>query len=147
MKLDHAGSCSCGAVNFRVVADSLASYRCYCSICQKATGSEFSTTVLADEADFKWTAGQESVREYRKDSGYMLAFCGVCSSPVPNQFRGMPFYSVPAGAIEGAPQIDLRVTLFKPEADVSEAGNVEVTNFDEVPSLNVMFDLLGVTAP
>lgn len=136
------GRCSCGSVAFKFFSNTVFAYQCHCSICRKATGSAFSTTVMASEADFEWTCGQEKITTYTKESGYKVSFCSQCGSPVPNRFRGLPLYTVPAGSLEDSDSLKIEVHLHlgsKATWDLKpEAGH----QFNEIPSLRTVLELL-----
>lgn len=138
------GQCSCGSVGYKLSIDSLLAYQCHCSICRKATGSAFSTTLMAPEAGFAWLRGKELISSYAKDNGYKVNFCSRCGSPVPNKFRGFPLLSVPVGSIDGNPSIKVVAQLYLGSRAKWDTGTFEGLHFDEMPSLDEMFELLHV---
>ena len=140
------GQCSCGSVGFSFSADSLLAYQCHCSICRKATGSAFSTTLMAPESSFVWTRGEERVSSYSKEGGYKVSFCSRCGSPVPNKFRNFPLYSVPAGSTDGQPDIRVVVKLHLDSRAQWDKDNFEGERFPKMPTLNEILKLLHVQA-
>ena len=140
------GQCSCGAVEFKFSTEALLAYQCHCSICRKATGSAFSTTLVAPESSFAWTRGEDRVSSYSKDSGYKVNFCSHCGSPVPNKFRSFPLYSVPVGSIDESPNIDVVAKLHLGSRARWDKDNFEGKCFLEMPTLNEMLELLHVHA-
>lgn len=141
MPLLH-GKCSCGAVEYKSSSDTVFAYQCHCSICRKATGSAFSTTVMASEEDFEWLGGQKSITPYTKESGYKLSFCSRCGSPVPNKFRGLPLYTVPAGSLEDADSIEVVVHLHLGSKAAWDLKPATGHQFNEIPSLQTVLELL-----
>ena len=138
------GQCSCGAIKFKFSPESLLAYECHCSICRKATGSAFSTTLMAPESGFSWIHGEDRVSSYSKEGGYRVSFCSHCGSPVPNKFRTFPLYSVPAGSIDGSPDINVIVKLHLGSRAQWDKDNFEGKRFLEMPTLNEMLELLHV---
>ncbi len=138
------GQCSCGSVGYKFTADGLIAYQCHCSICRKATGSAFSTTLMAPESGFVWLRGEELISSYAKDNGYKVNFCSHCGSPVPNKFRDFPLLSVPVGGIDGEPLVKVTVQLYLGSRAKWDTGTFKGQHFDEMPGLDEMFGLLHV---
>lgn len=138
------GQCSCGSVGYTFSTDSLMAYQCHCSICRKATGSAFSTTLMAPQARFTWLRGEALISSYAKESGYSVNFCSRCGSPVPNKFRDFPLLSVPVGSIDGEPLVKVAIQLYLGSRAKWDTGLGEGQPFDEMPSLAEMFELLHV---
>lgn len=136
------GQCSCGAVEFKFSAKSLLAYQCHCSICRKATGSAFSTTLLAPESSFEWIRGKEKLSSYSRDSGYKVNFCSYCGNPVPNKFRNYPLYSVPAGSLDNSDDIIVAVQIYLGSRAKWDTDLNEGEQFAETPAINEMLELL-----
>ena len=139
------GQCSCGAVEFKFSPDSLRAYQCHCSLCQKASGSAYSTTLMAPENRFSWVRGAEHISSYEKDSGYKVSFCSRCGSPVPNKFRGLPLFSIPAGSLDGEPDLEIVAKIYLGSQVKWDNDRFNGKCFSERPSLDEVFNLLGVT--
>lgn len=140
------GRCSCSAVEFKFSTDALYAYQCHCSICRKASGSAYSSTLMAPENTFSWVHGTEFVSSYSKESGYKVNFCSRCGSPVPNKFRNFPLFSVPVGSIEGSPDIKIVAKLFLGSRAVWDTNQFDGKHFIEMPLLKEMLELLHVQA-
>jgi hypothetical protein len=140
------GKCSCGAVEFKFSTDALMAYQCHCSICRKATGSAYSTTLFAPESDFVWVRGEDKVSTFSKKSGYKVSSCSCCGSPVPNKFREFPLFSVPVGSLDGEPDIEVVVQIYRGSKAKWDKENFEGQKFDELPSIDEMLKLLHVHA-
>lgn len=141
---DIYGQCSCGAVGYKFSAESLMAYQCHCSICRKATGSAFTTTLMSKEANFIWLRGEESITSYAKESGYKVNFCSHCGSPVPNKFRDFPLFSIPVGSIEGEPLVYVTVQLCLSSRANWDSDILQGRQFDEMPRLDEMFEFLHI---
>ena len=138
------GQCSCGTVRFKFDIDEPLAYQCHCSICRKATGSTFSTTLMAPEKSFVWVEGKEKVSSYSKENGYKVSFCSCCGSPVPNRFRDFPLYSVPLGSLDNEPDIKVVVQIYLGSKAKWESDKLEGRQYVEMPSLDEMFEFLHV---
>lgn len=141
---DIYGQRSCGTVAYTFKSDKLIAYQCHCSVCRKATGSAYSTTLMAPQNGFQWLRGETLLSSYTKENGYRHAFCSRCGSPMPNKFRGLPLFSVPAGSIEGDPLVDIKVQLFVASKANWEKGQLEGKQFDDMPSLREILELLDI---
>ena len=80
------GSCSCGAVRFRVESPEPYPFmRCYCSICRKTAGGGGYAINLGALSDALEVEGEKNVAVYQahidgKMSAARRHFCGVCGS-------------------------------------------------------------------
>lgn len=75
-KVEHTGSCHCGAVQFVAAAPAdMEALSCSCSMCSR-TG--FVHLIVEDE-DFHITSGEEHLTEYRFNTGTARhLFCKIC---------------------------------------------------------------------
>ena len=46
MKLPQTGGCLCGAVRYEITQPPLVAYTCHCTVCQRLTGSAFSSAIV-----------------------------------------------------------------------------------------------------
>ena len=138
------GQCSCGTVKFKFNVKGPFAYQCHCSICRKATGSAYSTTLMAPEQNFVWSEGSEMVSSYSRENGYKVNFCSCCGSPVPNKFRDLPLYSVPLGSLDNEPVINVVVQIYLGSKAKWEKEQLEGQQYVEMPSLDEMLEYLHV---
>ena len=80
MENDLSGSCQCGAITFAVAAPALLTYACFCTSCQKRTGSAFSMGLIIP-TDALQLSGELSAWSRTSDDGntntrYSCADCG-----------------------------------------------------------------------
>lgn len=80
------GVCNCGAVSFTVTGTMPRMYQCHCSLCQKQSGSASNASTIVKLSNFKWTSGTDSIKQWKKESGFNSHFCHNCGSPTPNSF-------------------------------------------------------------
>ena len=140
MEID--GQCSCGAVAFSISVATPRAHQCHCSICRKATGSAFTTTLMAPAEGFRWLRGEEVVVFHSKPNGYTLGFCSSCGSPVPNRFRDYPLYSVPVGSLDDPPEIPVVAQLYLGSRARWEGDELAGRRYEEMPGLDEMLELL-----
>ena len=139
-----SGQCLCGTVKFKFKTEELKAYQCYCSICRKATGSAYSTTLMAPVSEFEWISGEEKLSSYSKVNGYKVNFCSNCGSPVPNIFRNLPLYSIPVGSLDGEHEIDVVVQIYLGSMASWETDDLNGKKYIEMPSLSEMMEFLHV---
>ena len=104
------GSCLCGGVVFEVARAVGPFELCHCTRCRKASGSAFVAGLGVDVADWRLLAGADLIRRYaapvvERPPPYRTAFCGRCGSPVPDPPPGTTWFEIPAGLLDGDPEI------------------------------------------
>ncbi len=78
----HKGSCLCGKVQYELRGELGTGYYCHCKRCRKASGSAFGSNAMASAKDFVVTAGKESFKAYKAETGLARYFCAECGSPI-----------------------------------------------------------------
>lgn len=104
------GACLCGGVRFEIDAAAGPFELCHCSRCRKLSGSAFLAGVGVRAENFRLLEGAALIRHYdapilRKPPAYRSSFCGRCGSPVPNPPPDATWLEVPAGLLEGDPEL------------------------------------------
>lgn len=100
------GSCLCGKLPYSTEADPLAVINCYCSTCQKNSGSTNSYNYAMPEGSVTLTG--ETLKVYEDNAGasgkpFFRRFCSNCRSHVHSSgpaYPGMEF--IKAGTVDGA---------------------------------------------
>lgn len=82
--MTRTGRCSCGVVQYRLEGDLSPLVNCHCQYCRRAHGAAFATVSLVQSADFRFTSGDEAVREYRNPEGFR-SFCERCGGRLFNR--------------------------------------------------------------
>ncbi|MEM9255414.1 MAG: GFA family protein [Pseudomonadota bacterium] len=103
----HEGGCLCGSVRFAVASFQSGVYKCHCSRCRKAFGGASSAAILVAQDQFQWLRGEETINEYRTDSGFLRRFCPKCGSPLPQFLSDYDLVWMPAGLLDGDPELRL----------------------------------------
>lgn len=76
------GGCFCGAVRYGITGDAELQLFCFCSDCQKITGTDGYAGYMVKNSNFKITKGSPSVHEKTSKEGRVVRrnFCGNCGS-------------------------------------------------------------------
>lgn len=106
-KTDVSGSCLCGKVTYEVTGNLGVFQYCHCSRCRKFTGSAFAANLLVSPEQFRWVLGQDCVGRYDGvDAKYFAtSFCKQCGSSLPWLDKTGKAVIVPAGTLDGDPEI------------------------------------------
>lgn len=107
--MKNSGSCLCGKVKFSINKDIQTMYHCHCSLCRKQSGTGANSATLVSETLFEWVSGMNSIRTFKKDSGFTSCFCTGCGSPVPNKVENSSFIWIPLGLLNEMPVIKKRL--------------------------------------
>jgi len=104
------GSCLCGGVRFEIVKAVGPFELCHCNRCRKSSGSAFAAFVGVEAADYRLLAGAELIASWdapllHAPPAYRSSFCRRCGSPVPNPEPGAGWFEIPAGLLDGDPQL------------------------------------------
>ncbi|HYC47825.1 MAG TPA: GFA family protein [Burkholderiales bacterium] len=99
------GSCLCGSVKFEVTPPFAAFRYCHCSRCQKASGSAHAANAFVPEQQFRWIAGESTVKRFDLPGAkrFAVSFCQTCGTRVPHKVGGTQNMLVPAGLLEADP--------------------------------------------
>jgi len=104
------GSCLCGAVRFEIARASGPFELCHCGRCRKTSGSAFVAGLGVRREDFRLVQGSEHITTYdapllEAPPAYRSCFCSRCGSPVPDPHADGAWLEVPAGLLDGDPQL------------------------------------------
>lgn len=130
------GKCNCGEVSFELHDAVSAIYKCYCTLCQRQSGTASNAATIIKKYAFQWLSGVESISIWKKETGFNSHFCSTCGCPVPNPI-GDGFIWVPMGLLEPT-DIPTVVHLFsntRPTWDISESCDELIEGVDSVEKL------------
>jgi len=101
-----SGSCLCGRVKFACENSFSQFHLCHCIQCQKATGSAHASNLFTTKENITWHSGQYFVRKYDVPGRSISnAFCSECGSGLPYLSGAGEALVVPAGSLDGTPNI------------------------------------------
>lgn len=107
--LPAEGSCSCGAVTYKISAEPMFALFCHCSACQKRSGAAFLPVMFVPENAFA-ISGETKTHARIGGSGHRLVAhrCGVCGQGIFNEV------GVLAGGVSVSPHTLEDPSLFQP---------------------------------
>ncbi|AVX06154.1 ADP-ribosyl-[dinitrogen reductase] hydrolase (plasmid) [Maritalea myrionectae] len=128
------GRCFCGAMRYEVENSFDKMFFCSCDQCRQITGSAFASNLFTDSAKFRWTQGEEHLGRYDLP-GRKLArtFCKICGSGVPKISPNGKQVMVPAGGLEGDPNVSIRRRIFQSERPHWHQQYEFYEGFDQFP--------------
>ncbi|MBI2969517.1 MAG: GFA family protein [Gammaproteobacteria bacterium] len=82
MPAPFSGGCRCGAVRYECSAEPVRVVHCFCTDCQKLTGTQMSTNVIVPDPAFRVTRGEAACFDTVGDSGNKVHrfFCRACGA-------------------------------------------------------------------
>ena len=112
----HAGGCLCGSLRFEVSGEPLRALVCNCRMCQRATGSAFSSDLVFPKENVVFTGEPHGTYEYRSpEHGRTLRFdfCKHCGTKVGLTLERYPSVQlVYAGTFDSPPSIRPAAQMF-----------------------------------
>ena len=78
----YFGKCLCGAVKIEIKSDLSLLVHCYCSMCQKAHGSDHSEWGICKKTDIQIVADPGIISQYESSAGVFRHFCSRCGSNI-----------------------------------------------------------------
>ncbi len=118
------GSCLCGEVKYECDNSFEQFHFCHCIQCQKTSGSAHVANLFTDISNITWLAGKDNVKRYDVPGRTLTSsFCSDCGSPVPYVSGTGDSLIVPAGSLDGNPNMKPQDNIFWSEkADWYQAG-------------------------
>lgn len=90
----HKGSCLCGQVHFRILAEPGASRICWCSDCQKLAANGTVNAVFSSDAIEVMGALAQHTKTADSGNQVMRRFCAQCGTQVFSDSTGRPGLTV-----------------------------------------------------
>jgi len=108
------GSCFCNNVTYEITGNLGIFQYCHCSRCRKFTGSAFASNIIVLPEQFKWLSGEEYIGRYEPQGPKYFAttFCKNCGSSLPWLVKTGKSVVVPAGTLDGDPEIKPTQNIF-----------------------------------
>jgi len=82
MKL--TGGCQCGGIRYEVVGTPQQVVACYCTDCQRQSGSAFGMALVVNKEDFSITQGEPKIYASKSEAGRAKigGFCSECGNRI-----------------------------------------------------------------
>lgn len=126
------GNCLCGAITFEMANQFANFHLCHCVQCQKSTGSAHASNLFTRPDNITWHTGEELVARYdvpgRRISN---VFCQACGSRIPYLSLSGEVLVVPAGTLDGQPEISPSANIFWTERPGWYDDAIEAPHFSE----------------
>jgi hypothetical protein len=104
--LPLTGGCLCGGVRFEIAEPLVSAVYCHCTRCQRRTGTAAAASALIAPGSLRITQGEELVRAYEPDAGFVKDFCSRCGAALwARNPANADQLGVRLGAIDGDPGI------------------------------------------
>ncbi|MBU2978921.1 GFA family protein [Alteromonas sp. C1M14] len=114
MTIKHSGSCLCGRVKYALVGDFQSFFLCYCTRCQKDTGSAHAANLFAKGSTLNWLQGESYVSTYlHPNTLHAKSFCQHCGSALPTYAHSINSVVVPAGSLDSPVPIAPTAKIFE----------------------------------
>lgn len=111
--LSISGSCLCEKVSFESKNYFHQFHLCHCSQCQKITGSAYASNLFTAPNNIDWLSGFELVKRFDAPGrSISKAFCSECGSGVPYLSSSGKALVIPAGCLNGNPDIEPQDNIF-----------------------------------
>ncbi|MBW3696162.1 aldehyde-activating protein [Vibrio sp. T187] len=129
-----AGSCLCGQVTFESKNTFKYFHLCHCKQCQKTTGSAHASNLFTSPDYVVWLTGQELVKRFDVPGrAISKAFCTECGCGVPYLTASGKLMVVPAGSLDGTPNLLPQDNIFCSEKASWYEHGIEAKQFDAFP--------------
>jgi hypothetical protein len=134
---DHLeGSCSCGAVRYRLASEPLFTNCCHCLNCQRQTGSAFVINVLIEADRVELLAGEPKAVDVPRDDGssQRIHRCPTCGVAVFSEYGRPEILFVRAGTLADPSRV-------QPDAHIFTRSKLPWVALPEaVPAFEVYYD-------
>ena len=129
------GRCLCGAVTFTLTLPFERFMVCHCSRCRRTNGSAFATNLFARSHQLRWLTGEAEVQRFDLPEAprFSNCFCRHCGSPVPRLSRDGSHVVVPAGTLDGDPQIRPQARIYWGDRACWHDAIAEQEHYDGYP--------------
>jgi len=129
------GSCLCGQVTFECENNFKQFHLCHCQQCQKTTGSAHVSNLFTRADNITWLSGQELIKRFDVEGrSISSSFCSNCGSPTPYISKSGKSLAVPAGVLDGAPNLIPQDNIFWEERASWYEQGVQSVKFEKFPS-------------
>ena len=124
------GSCLCGKVKYEVKVFESEIANCFCKMCQKNSGSAYSTYGSVLSKNFQWLAGNVYIGTYKSSVLAERGFCKNCGSSLYYRLlNGSSGYEVALGTLDEEPNTQPNANIFCNSQAQWSKNNSQLHNF------------------
>jgi len=130
------GSCSCGAVRYRLASEPLFTHCCHCLNCQRQTGSAFVINLLIEADRVELLAGEPKVVDVPRDDGsaQRVHRCPACEVALYSEYGRPEILFVRAGTLADP-------SLVRPDVHIYTRSKLPwITLPEEAPAFETYYD-------
>jgi len=129
-----SGSCLCGNVRYTARGEQTRFYHCHCKRCRKATGTGHASNLFLT-GTLEWTGGEHLVSSFKLPEAerFTNSFCKQCGGRVPRFIEKPGMVFIPAGSLDGEPEIQPQARIFMGSRADWSCESTELPEFTEYP--------------
>ena len=131
------GSCQCGHVRFEFTGEPINEVFCYCTDCQKRTGSDKWFGIWVPSENLKFVGETEPMAYTTQDhagNDIHCHSCPNCGVSISVEFTSAAFHTVAAPCIEGNDEFKPKLAIFTSSAPKWAILPTDIPLFDKFPS-------------
>lgn len=130
------GSCLCGKVHYEITGSLGVFQYCHCSRCRKFTGSAHAANIIVAPDQFIWLKGEEYLGRFEVKNArhFATSFCTVCGSSLPWKAQSGKAVIIPAGTLDGDPDIRPFQNIFYGSKAQWYENASELIKYEELPT-------------
>ena len=131
----YNGRCSCGDIEITFTGEPMNAVFCYCTDCQRDTGSDkwFGLWVANDDLTFSKGEPETFTRLGSSGKPVHKKFCGSCGTTLCSDFTAGGFYSVAASILDQKNDFSPRMAIFTASAPDWAVYPEDVPRYDTFP--------------
>ena len=131
----YNGRCSCGEIEFEFAGDPMNAVFCYCTDCQRDTGSDkwFGLWVAIENLEFTQGEPQTFTRHGASGKPVYKKFCGSCGTTLCSEITAGGFYTVAASVLDQKNEFSPRMAIFTASAVDWAVYPAGVPKYDTFP--------------
>lgn len=136
MSKTYTGRCGCGDVELTFTGEPMRAVFCYCTDCQRDTGSDkwFGLWVATDNLSFTKAEPRTFTRTGASGKPVHKKFCGSCGTTLCSDFTAGGFYSVGASALDQNNEFRPSMAIYTASAPDWAVYPEGVPKFDTFPA-------------
>lgn len=126
------GSCHCKSVRYEVERLETLGH-CHCITCRKTHSAAFNTAGRVLRKNFRWTAGEELLGDYRSSPNKSRFFCSRCGCHLMAAVDGADYVVLRAASLDDDPGMKPQRRIWRSHDAPWLFEDGEVPSFEEFP--------------